>query len=157
LDSDQEKQALITSLRLLAASPKSRRGLQKKLEAKGYAREIIEKTLIRLEQQGVVNDQMFAQDLFQNLSARRFSGRKRIAFEMERRGVGTATVRELLEGYKPEEERAKAFEVARLKRERWMRLDKPKRRKRIYDFLVRRGFDFSLSKEVTDEIERNDK
>jgi len=100
---------------------------------------------------------MFAQDLFQNLSARRFSGRKRIAFEMERRGVGTATVRELLEGYKPEEERAKAFEVARLKRERWMRLDKPKRRKRIYDFLVRRGFDFSLSKEVTDEIERNDK
>lgn len=151
---EQEKQARVTSLRLLAATPKSRKALQKKLEERGFPREVIEKTLDHLEGERLLDDRVLAQALFQNFSTHRISGRRRIAFELEKRGIRRSLVDELLERYRPEDERVQALELARLKRQRWLKLDRLKRRKKTYDFLIRRGFDFSLAREVMDEIER---
>lgn len=150
---EKQKQALVTSLRLLAATPKSRKALQKKLEERGFPREVVENTLNHLEEQHLLNDRALAQVLFQNFSAHRVSGRRRIAYELKKRGIRSSLVEELLEGYHPEEERLRALELAKLKQERWQKLDRMKRRKKTYDFLVRRGFDFSLAREVINEIE----
>jgi regulatory protein len=151
---EQEKQALVTSLRLLTATPKSRKMLGKKLAGKGYAADVIEKTVNSLEGQGLLNDRLFAQSLFHSLMSRRISGRKRIAFEMKKRGIDGSLIEEFLESYGAEEEHAKASELAMQKYERWQNIDKLKREKKIYDFLVRRGFDFSLAREVAREIKR---
>ena len=149
----QEKQALIVSLRLLAASPKSRKALEKKLEAKGFDREVIGQTLDFMEGKGFLNDRLYAQALFQSLVHLRPSGRKRIAFEMKKKGVPQTLVEELIEKFPAEEERERAFELARQKQARWCKLDAIRRRKKIYDFLARRGFDFTLVREVVEEIE----
>lgn len=150
---EQEKQALVTSLRLLAATPKSRKVLQKKLDQKGYAEEVVRKTLTQLENQGLLNDRSLAQSLFQTLSSYRGEGRKRIAFEMQKRGIGNDLIQEFLKKYSFDDEHSKALELARDRQERWKRIDRTKRRKKIYDFLCRRGFDFALSREVMSEIE----
>lgn len=152
--SEQEKQALVTSLRLLSATPKSRKGLASKLEERGFPRTVIEGTLNQLEKQGLLNDRSLAQSLLQSYLYRRPSGRKRIAFEMGKRGIKDSLVEELLQKYTPDEEREKATELARHRRLRWKQLDRGKRRKKLYDFLVRRGFDFSLSREVTESVEQ---
>ncbi len=152
--SEQEKQALVTSLRLLAATPKSRKGLAQKLQEKGFSGDIVEGTLNRLEKQGLLNDRSLAQSLLQSYIYHRPSGRRRIAFEMRKRGIKDAVVKELLEKYTPEEEKERALELARARQLRWKRLDEAKRRKKIYDFLVRRGFDFGLSREVAGEVEK---
>lgn len=152
--SEQERQALVTSLRLLAATPKSRKGLARKLEERGFSQEVIEGTLDRLERQGLLNDRSLAQSLFQSYIYHRPSGRKRIAFEMGKRGIKDSTIEEVLEKYTPQEEKEKASELARDKVLRWKKLERMKRRKKIYDFLVRRGFDFSLSREVVGEVEK---
>ena len=149
---EQERQALVISLRLLAATPKSRKLLQKKLEEKGFREEVIERTLDHLEKQGFLNDRALAQGLLQGFTSRRPSGRKRIAYELKNRGIGGELIEELLEKYPPEEEREKALELAKQKQERWRKLDLQKRRKKTYDLLVRRGFDFSLSREVVSEV-----
>ncbi len=151
---EQEKQALVTSLRLLAATPKSRKVLQKKLEEKGYPEETVLKTLDQLETQGLLNDRILAQSLFQTLSNYRGEGRKRVAFEMKKRGIGNDLIQELLENYSPEDEHSKALELARERLDRWKGIDRMKRRKKIYDFLCRRGFDFNLSRDVMNEVEK---
>lgn len=151
----QERQALVTALRMLAATPKSRKNLQQKLEQKGFDRNVLESTLARLERQGLLNDRTFALSLYQSLSSYRPSGRKRIAYELEKRGIEETHIQEILEKYSPEEERNKAIELAWQKHERWKNLEPVKRKKKIYDFLVRRGFDFSLSRDVVREVERN--
>lgn len=152
--SEQEKQALVTSLRLLTVTPKSRRGLARKLEERGFPQTVIEGTLDHLEKQGVLNDRALGQSLLQSYLYRRPSGRKRIAFEMEKRGIKDSLIEELLEKDTPEEERARALDLARNKVAGWKKLDRTKRRKKLYDFLVRRGFDFNLSREVAEEVER---
>ncbi len=151
---EQEKQAFVTSLRLLAASPKSRKSLERKLEEKGYDAGIIARVVKRLEAQGLLDDRAFAQLVFESLLGRRRSGRKRIAFELERKGIADALVGEVLEKYTPEDEREKARELARDKWERWQKLEGPKRRKKVYDFLVRRGFEFDLCRNVVNEVAR---
>ena len=150
----QEKQALVTALRLLAATPKSSKKLREKLAQKGYPREVLDLTLARLEKQGVLNDRGLAQSLCQSFVNYKPSGRKRIAFELEKRGIRTPLIQEVLQGYSPEEERQKALELARTKWARWSRLETAKRRKKVYDFLLRRGFDFSVAREALDEAMR---
>lgn len=152
--SEQEKQALISALRLLAATPKSRKGLTQKLERKGYSQEVLQNILNRLEKQGLLNDQVYAQSLYRSFLTLRPSGRKRIAFELEKKGIGSALIRSLLDEYSPETERENAWQVAEEKYNRWIKLDAKKRRKKIYDFLVRRGFDFVLAREVVEKLDR---
>ena len=138
----------------MAATPKSRRNLQEKLRERGFAQTAIQGALEQLEKQGLLNDRSFAESIFQTYSNHRFSGRRRIAFELEKRGISKPLVREILEKFTPEDEREKALELAKQKQEKWSGLDRLKRRKKIYDFLVRRGFDFTLSRDVVAEVER---
>lgn len=150
--SEQEKQALVTALRLLTATPKSRKGLQDKLKQKGYPPEVLDVTLDRLEKQGLLNDRALAQSLCQSYVNYKFSGRKRIAFELGKKGIRQNLIHEVLESYSPEEEKDKALELAKQKWDRWTRLDKMKRRKKVYDFLLRRGFDFNIARETIDKL-----
>ena len=149
---EQQRQALITSLRLLAATPKSRKTLEKKLEAKGYLPKVVERTLDHLEEKGLMNDRALALSLIQSLVTQRPSGRRRIAYELERRGIARTVVNEILEKYSVEDERRCALELAVQRWERWRNEEIPRRRKKTYDFLVRRGFDFSLARDVTDTL-----
>ena len=150
---EQEKQATITALRLLAATAKSKRRLKQRLREKGYPDEIIEGTLTRLERDGILNDRNFALSVFQTFSNSRVSGRKRIAFEMQKRGVEGKLVEEILGSYGPGEEREKAAELAKIKFDHWQKLEPMARRKKTYDFLIRRGFDFSLSRDIVERLE----
>lgn len=152
--SEQEKQALISALKLLAATPKSREGLHEKLQERGYPPEVLEITLNRLEKQGILNDRSYAQSLFQTFLTQRPSGRRRIAFELSKRGIKAPVIQDILEDYNSEKERENALGLARAKHDRWLSLDVKKRRKKIYDFLLRRGFDFSIAREALDEVER---
>jgi regulatory protein len=91
--------------------------------------------------------------MVQILSSHRPSGRRRIVYELEKRGIGCAVIQEVLQGFTGEKEHALALELARQKQERWKKFDRVKRQKKTYDFLVRRGFDFALSRNVVSEIE----
>ena len=150
---EQEKQATLTAVRLLAATPKSRKRLKQKLEERGFPSEMINIVLNRLEKQGVLNDRNLAASLFQTYSIYRPSGRKRIIFEMGKRGIGERAIDETLENYTAQAEREKALELAKAKAFRWQKLEKIKRQKKIYDFLLRRGFDYGIARAVLEEIE----
>lgn len=144
----QAKQAWVTSLRLLTATPKTRKALEKKLLEKGYAQPIIQETLNHLEEQGLLSDQVYAKNLLSRLTHDKPSGRRKISFEMKRRGVPGKIQEELLAAISPEEENAKARELAESKWAQGLRLDPEKRKKKVYDFLIRRGFDFQIARDI---------
>lgn len=152
--SEQAKQALVTSLRLLSATPKSRKLLETKLSERGFDSDVIRKTVEALERQGLLSDRALGESLLENFKNYRLSGKKRIAFEMKKRGIASPLIQELVAKYGPEEEREKATQLAREKWEKLKKLASQKRRKRVYDFLLRRGFDYSLSRDVVETLDR---
>ncbi len=148
------KQAFITSLRLLAASPKSGQELQKKLAGKGYGGEIIEEVLTRLRAQGVLDETRYAQDLVARLTQGSAAGRHKVAFELKRHGVSQKIRNDLLESLTDEAETERALEQARLKWSDGAKLDPQKRKKRLYDFLIRKGYDFQIVQAVLQKLSR---
>lgn len=153
---EQEKQALVTALRLLTATPKSRQKLQEKLEGRGYSKNVLQNTLDHLEKQGLLNDRAYGQSVVQSYRNYRLAGRKKIIFELKRKGLQPSLIHELLGNYSAEEEREKAHELAKAKFEKLKKLEPVKRRKKLYDFLIRRGFDFNISRDTVEQLERND-
>ena len=151
---EQEKQAWIVSLRLLAATPKSAKELHDKLAAKGFPAALIQKTIETLQTKGLLSDRALAQNIVTRFTQSSPSGSRKISFELKRKGVGSKLREEILEGLNPEDETARAREIAQVKWERFAGLDANKRKRRIYDFLIRRGFDFQTVRDVVEELER---
>ncbi len=151
----QLKQAWLTSLRLLTATPKSRRDLSKKLLDKGYPEAVVQETLDQLEKQGFLSDLTYAKNLVSRLTHEKPSGRRKISFELKRRGVPAKIQEELLAEIDSTSESQKALELAEAKWQSWARLPDEKRRKRLYDYLMRRGFDFQIARETLEHLESN--
>jgi len=145
---EQSKQALITAMRLLAASPKSASELRKKLLDKGYAEEAIEEALGKLRAQGVLDDTLYAKDLVARLTLGKAAGRHKVAFELKRHGISRKIQAELLDSISSEDEMERALEQSRLKWAGWSKLEAQKRKKRLYDFLIRKGYDFQIAQDV---------
>jgi regulatory protein len=154
LAEEQTKQALITCLRLLAASPKSGQELKKKLAAKGYPGEIIDRTLNDLRTQGVLDDTAYAKDLMARFTLGRPVGRHKIAFELKRHGISKKISDELMETLSIADETERALEQARLKWTGWSQLDPQKRKKRLYDFLIRKGYDFQIVQDILQKLSK---
>ena len=109
-EEEQTKQALITCLRLLAASPKSGQELRKKLAAKGFSAESIDQALMDLRTQGVLDDTLYAKDLVARLTLGKAAGRHKIAFELRRHGISKKISDELLKTLSSEDETERALE-----------------------------------------------
>ncbi len=150
---EQEKQAMVSALRLLAATPKSKKHLKEKLLRKGFPENIVENVFGQLEKQGLLNEKKYASAVFETFAHYKPSGRKKIAFEMQKRGIAKGLIAGALRTYSPEEEHEKAVELAKNKALRWQAMDPMKRRKKLYDFLVRRGFDFTVARDAVQKIQ----
>ncbi len=149
---DTKAEALQTALRILAASPKSEHEMARRLAQKGYSETVIGTTLQELQNQRLINDQQYAQDLVTRYAIGRPSGRRRIAFELQRRGIPPEICREVLQRITAEGEEENARELAQVRWQRFAALPRPARIKKVQDHLVRRGFDFDLVRRVMNTL-----
>ncbi|MBI4395419.1 MAG: regulatory protein RecX [Candidatus Omnitrophica bacterium] len=151
-NNSQFKQGYLYAIRLLAASKKSEREVSKRLEEKGYSKETINQVLNELISQKILSDQKLVGETIQNaIHAKRY-GRRRIFMELKKRGIPSPEIEKALEDYPKTLERETAFGLAR---DRWIKLEKveyQKRKKRLYDFLLNRGFDFELAREIVNQM-----
>lgn len=148
----QFRQGYLYAIRLLAASKKSESELSSRLRKKGYPLDIIGQVIGELKAQGILSDQKLVRETVQlAMQAGRY-GHRRISFELKKRGVDSREIEKALEAYPKAQEHEIAVALAQ---ERWGKLQKvePKKRtKRLFDFLVNRGFNFELAREVVNQM-----
>lgn len=157
MNESQLRQANVVVLRWLAVSPKSRNDLQEKLRRKGFSDEVITLCLDGLEKAGIVSDAVFADQLLTKFRFGKISGKRKIAFELKKHRIKKETAENLLDGISEEEELQRAQELASQRWDRLLKLPVEKRKKRVYDFLNRRGFDFNIARHVMDNLTRERK
>lgn len=149
---EQIKQGYLYAVRLLTQAKRSEREISKRLSSKGYPDEITEQVLSQLKTQGILSDRKLVEDsLHWSVRAKRY-GRNRIFFELRKRGIAETDIQKALQRYSKADEEENARTLAL---ERWTKLEKleqTKRKRRLYDFLVSRGFDFELVRQVVGEM-----
>jgi regulatory protein len=102
---------------------------------------VIDQTLERLRQAGLANDDQFARAWVENRSAFRPRSRRLMAMELRQKGLADEAVSSAIENVDDE---TLAYEAAQKKVARFKNLEWNEFRKKLSDFLARRGFSYSV-------------
>lgn len=132
------------AVRHLEARMRSKAELRRLLVRKGEPPELVDRAIDRLERQGYIDDASFARQFARAKTLGTGMAGRRVRQELARRGVARDVASEALEQVADEEGVSDAESIERVARKKWRtltRLDAPTRRRRLYAFLARRGFD----------------
>jgi len=137
------------ALDYLAYRPRSRKELSDYLWGKRVPEGIIEEVLEGLAREGLVDDLAFAQYWVENRERFRPRSRAMLRYELCRKGLDEGVISEALAAVDEEES---AHRVARQRASRYIRLDERSFRRKMSQFLRRRGFTYHLIREVVDSL-----
>jgi regulatory protein len=133
--------ALDAAIALLSQRARSLADLGRRLRRKGYSSSAVGAVVTKLSDLGLINDERFAEDLMDSLQRRENLGQRAIFDRMRREGLPQTVVARVTEERTDEDrEAARALELARKRLSRMTDVDPMKARRRVYAFLIRRGF-----------------
>jgi len=146
---DARERALQQALLFLSYRARSESEIRQNLRKHEIPEAVIDQTLERLRQDGFANDNQFAKTWVENRSAFRPRSRRMLAMELRQKGLGDESVNAALESVDDE---ALAYEAAQKRAARYKDLEWNDFRKKLSDFLARRGFSYSVSSAVVTRI-----
>lgn len=137
------------ALRYLDYRPRSQAELRQRLARRGFDEENVEATLARLQEQGLVDDLAFARFWQENRQA--FSPRSRwlVRRELKQKGVADEVIERVVA--KVDEEDS-AYQTAIAKARNLPLADYEGFRKRLSEYLKRRGFGYGVIKNTLKKI-----
>lgn len=145
---DAVERAVERALNLLSYRPRSQAEIRRRLAQKGFEEGAIQETLGRLSRAGLLDDQAFARYWVENRL--QFNPRGVIALrqELRQKGVGDLVIEEVLAEYDEEKAAARAAEAAV---RRLHGCDPAVFRRRLHDYLRRRGFSYAIIKPLLEQ------
>jgi regulatory protein len=152
--------ARAVAFRFLGLAARSRGEVEKRLERDAFGPEIIAAVLAELEARGYLDDTRFARDWVADRADRKRYGRARLAAELHRKGVDRETIQETLESVDDASELARALQAARSKWQPRLLEEADSEtilaeKRRLVNFLQRRGFSWPIIEQVLTEIVQN--
>jgi regulatory protein len=143
------------ALNLLALRARSSRELRRQLVRKGEPAEQVDAAIARLQLAGFVDDGAFARQFARSKAVGAGMSRRRIQQELGRRGVARQIGDDAIADVFEEEqldERAVVEQAARKKLHSLKNLDTETRKRRLYAFLARRGYDLDDIRRVMQAV-----
>jgi regulatory protein len=128
------------ALRLLSVRSRSRAELRQRLLRADYEPEDVESALDDLERVGLIDDEAFARELAE-YQRRKGMGRRAGMNALRVKGVDRELAERIAEEVSPGDEAERAMEVAAKRLPRLHGLEPEARRRRLLEFLLRRGYD----------------
>jgi len=141
------------AFRLLSIRSRSREELRKALELRGHDSAAIAETLEALVRGGLLNEQAALEAYLLDREDR--FGKERLRHDLRRRGFPAESIDRALAEISQDDERALAETLFHRRWDELGKLPKEKRKKKVFDFLDRRGFPKSLIFEILGEESDN--
>jgi len=140
-------------LKLLQYRPRTVREARERLLGKGFAPDVVEETIARALEEGLLDDRAFASLYAEERVAKRPRAKALIQRELARKGISPGIAREAVEkalGGKDDRELAREALSRRLPTLR--SLPREVALRRAFSYLLRRGFPPALAREVVREL-----
>lgn len=146
---DARERAFQQAMLFLSYRARSESEIRRNLLKHEIPDEVVEETLARLRQDGLANDEQFARAWVENRSTFRPRSRRMLAMELRQKGLDEETASSALDEIDDE---ALAYEAAQKKAERFATLEWQDYRKKLSEFLARRGFSYAVIAPVVSKI-----
>ena len=155
VQADRVRAAREVALGYLSHSARTEREVRQKLLRSDFDEAVAEDTVVRLRELGYLDDAAYARHYVQARFRNRGYGPGRLRSDLMRRGVAAALIDTVLDELLEQQDMLEA--ARRHAEKRWPRLagepDARKRRKKLSEFLVRRGFSYETARSVIDDLE----
>ena len=138
---DARERAIQQAMLFLSYRPRSESEIRQNLRKHEYSDEVIDRTLERLRQDGLANDDQFARAWVENRSTFRPRSRRLMAMELRLKGLDQEAVSSAVETV---DDAALAYEAAQKRVPRFKDLEWIEFRKKLSGFLTRRGFSYAV-------------
>ena len=132
------------ALRLLSVRSRSRSELRQRLLRAHFEPDEVDAALGDLEAVGLIDDEAFAREVAES-QLRKGMGRRAGMAALRTKGVDREIAERIAEDVTPEDEAERAVEVAAKRLPRLQGLEPQKRRRRLLEFLLRRGYDYQVA------------
>jgi regulatory protein len=132
------------ALNLLAARGYSVRNLRRKLDQKGFSPDEAGETIARLQERGYLDDEKFAQEFARQRLVTGGASSRRVEQDLVKRGISPAVAKIVTASIVQEEGVEFGESIVRLARKKAASLgglDDLTRRRRVFGFLARKGYD----------------
>ena len=151
---DARERAFQQAMLFLSYRARSEAEIRKNLRKHEIPEPVIDQTLERLRGDGLANDNQFAQAWVENRNTFRPRSRRMMAMELKQKGLDDEAIRSAVESVDDE---ASAYEAAHKRAARLRGLEWIDFRRKLSDFLARRGYSYSVIAPVVTRIwnERN--
>ena len=138
---DQLQRCLGAAYRYLGYRPRSESELRERMQRRGFAAETVDAAITRLKEQQLLDDEAFAQFWRENRES--FGPRSQwlTGLELKRMGVMNGVIEQAVAGMDDEEN---AYRAALQKTRHWTPADYQSFRRRLGDYLRRRGFKYEV-------------
>ncbi|MFA5142750.1 MAG: regulatory protein RecX [Candidatus Omnitrophota bacterium] len=148
-----KKRALNNAYALLRQRPRSEFEIRSRLKLKGYNGEVVDLVVEDLRRLGEIDDARFAKLWVDNRMHLNPVGDVILRHELKAKGVNEAIIEAALAKKAGEyDEYGLALNMAREQFGRFKKLDRKKALKRVYDFLLRRGFKFETVQKIVEDV-----
>ncbi len=150
IHSEIQKEAKEQSLRFLSYRMRSEKEVRDKLKSKGFAKDIIEKVIEDLKRVSLLDDYEFASAWIRDRLSNNPRGKALLKQELYKKGIKQEIIEKTLKEYLADEARelglAKKLLDKRIKR--YENLEPNVAKRRMSDFLLRRGFSYDIVKQA---------
>jgi regulatory protein len=154
LDAASLDDLLAYAMRLLTHEAYSEHDLRKKLWDKGADLEQSRKILFKLKKQGLIDDTLFAKSFADDLADLRLYGKRRVVYELHKRGIPNAIIESL--SFPREKELDKAKRYVALLDKKNSRIPNAHKKQKSEEALMIRGFDEDVANEACRFLTPND-
>ena len=143
------------AIRVLSHRARSEKELQDRLRKKGFALETVRKVIDSLARTGLIDDLEFARAFAHDKLLRKPMGKSMLKQHLRQKGISKGIIEQVLsEMYEKDSEDEYALKLARHRLDRFrssfMKLELMKQKKRLADYLARRGFDWETVSKVVE-------
>ena len=153
MDDKVKTRAKNNAYALLRQRPRSIHEIRSRLKLKGYGEEVVEDVVESLKRIGELDDEKFARFWVESRMHMNPAGDVVLKHELKGKGVSDSVIEAALsEKAVKYDEYEVAFSMAKDRFERFKKLDRQKAMKRVYDFLLRRGFKYENIRRVVESL-----
>lgn len=148
-DQDGQESAYQQALQFLNYRQRSQAEVRKNLQTHQVSEQIIASVLERLRNNGLVNDQSFAQNWVENRIEFRPRGKRALVMELRQHGLDDEAIDQAIENIDEEQlaYQAAVKQVWKLDTKDWQTF-----RQKLSNFLLRRGFNFDVINPVVHKV-----
>lgn len=153
MDDKVKARAKNNAYALLRQRPRSVYEIRSRLKLKGYDDDLVEDIVAGLRRSGDLDDEKFAKIWVESRMHTNPAGDVVLKYELKGKGISDSIIESVLnEKAEKYDEYELALSMAKDRFERFKKLDRRKATKRIYGYLLRRGFRYDNIRRVVESL-----